>query len=79
MIRTLSKNLVQFTKGSLFSNRVCSRLSSTEPSDDCPLDSVTYEKVCSETLDGLTDYFDEILDSETSLKSADVVYSVSKR
>ncbi|KAL5275871.1 FXN family protein [Megaselia abdita] len=77
IIRNVTRNLVQFTKYSLFSSRL-TRLSSTNTkADDCPLDSVTYERVCSETLEGLADYFDEILDSDNSLKSTDVVYSVS--
>lgn len=74
IIRSLARNLAHFTKGSLFS---VSRLSSTHTPDDCPLDSQTYERVCEETLESLTDYFEEILEADNTLKAPDVVYSVS--
>lgn len=78
MIRSVTKSLADFTKKSLLTSRVSSRFSSSNTApDECPLDSVTYERVCSETLEGLTDYFDEILDKDTTLKSTDVLYSVS--
>lgn len=40
------------------------------------IDSVFFEKVCEETLDSLSEYFEEIIDNSTYLKSADVSYSV---
>lgn len=40
------------------------------------LDNVTYEKVCSETLDSLSDYFDEIVENDSHLVAADVSYGV---
>jgi len=33
--------------------------------------------VCNETLDSLSDYFEEIIEEAAQLKSADVSYSVS--
>jgi hypothetical protein len=42
-----------------------------------PLTPVTYEQVCNETLDSLSEYFEEIIEEAAQLKSADVSYSVS--
>jgi len=36
-----------------------------------------YEQVCNETLDSLSEYFEEIIEEAPQLKSADVSYSVS--
>lgn len=41
------------------------------------VDSVRFEKVCEETLESLTDYFEELVEDATHLKSTDVSYSVS--
>ncbi|XP_034489601.1 frataxin homolog, mitochondrial [Drosophila innubila] len=41
--------------------------------DSC-LDSVTYERVCSETLDALSDYFDELTENATDVAGTDVGY-----
>lgn len=42
-----------------------------------PLTPLKYEQVCNETLDSLSDYFEEIIEEAAQLKSADVSYSVS--
>ena len=42
-----------------------------------PLTPITYEQVCNETLDSLSEYFEEIVEEAAHLKSADVSYSVS--
>ena len=36
----------------------------------------TYEQVCSETLEALFEYFDNLIESTPSLKSADITYGV---
>ncbi|KAH8343361.1 hypothetical protein KR059_008868, partial [Drosophila kikkawai] len=43
------------------------------------LDSATYERVCSETLDALCDYFEELTENAADLQGSDVAYSVSFR
>lgn len=39
-----------------------------------PLDNVTFEQVCDETLESLAEYFEEIIEESRFLKEADVVY-----
>lgn len=41
------------------------------------VDPVVYEEICSETLESLCDYFEEIIDDAANLKGADITYSVS--
>uniref|UniRef100_A0AAG5D1B5 ferroxidase n=1 Tax=Anopheles atroparvus TaxID=41427 RepID=A0AAG5D1B5_ANOAO len=38
------------------------------------IDSVTFETVCSDTLESLCDYFEELIDATPALKSADVTF-----
>lgn len=46
--------------------------------EDDLLDIATFEKVCDETLDSLTEYFEELVEAATHLKAADVYYGVSR-
>ncbi|XP_067008480.2 frataxin, mitochondrial [Anabrus simplex] len=39
-----------------------------------PLNSVTFDQVCDETLDSLSEYFEELIESCNHLESADVTY-----
>lgn len=48
----------------------------TDPLGSALLDLVIYEAVCSDTLEGLCEYFDDLVESTPHLKSADVNYSV---
>lgn len=41
------------------------------------MDLVTFEAKSTETLEALTDYFDELVESDPKLAKADVAYSVS--
>lgn len=41
------------------------------------MDLAAYELLSSETLESLTDYFEEIVDADPKLAKADVAYSVS--
>lgn len=41
------------------------------------LDLVSYETICSDTLEGLCEYFDELVELAPHLKNADITYSVS--
>ncbi|XP_058055400.1 frataxin homolog, mitochondrial [Anopheles bellator] len=53
-------------------------LSSKNPSDSIPtspINSATFEAVCSDTLESLCDYFEEMVEETTSLNQADVTYS----
>lgn len=43
-------------------------------STETELSSVQYEKVCDETLDSLTEYFEELVEAATHLPDADVSY-----
>lgn len=40
------------------------------------VDSNVFEKVCEETLESLTEFFEEIVESKETLKNGDVTYSV---
>lgn len=48
----------------------------TDPLSSALLDLVIYETVCSDTLEGLCEYFDDLVESTPHLRSADVNYSV---
>lgn len=45
-------------------------------SDARVLNELDYEKYCAETLEALTDYFDELVESSDAFTAADVVYKV---
>ncbi|XP_061393791.1 frataxin homolog, mitochondrial [Musca vetustissima] len=47
----------------------------TEHVVDSILDHATYERVCVETLDGLNDYFEQLLESVESIPDSDLAYS----
>lgn len=49
---------------------------STSPAQEELIDSNVYEKVCEETLDSLSEYFEELVEVASHLKSADVSYGV---
>lgn len=44
--------------------------------DFSELSSVQYEKICDETLDSLTEYFEELVEAAAHLSDADVSYGV---
>lgn len=51
---------------------------SPDYSSEAPLmDLLAYETVSSETLEGLTDYFEELVEAEPKFVNADIAYSVS--
>lgn len=41
------------------------------------MDLLTYETLSSETLESLTDYFEELVEAEAKFANADIAYSVS--
>lgn len=60
-------------------NSIClnrSYCTPTDPLGSALLDLMTYEAICSDTLEGLCEYFDDLVESTPHLKSADVNYSV---
>lgn len=57
--------------------RLCSSTKPTEHVVDSVLDHATYERVCTETMDGLNDYFEELLESVDNIPGSDIAYSVS--
>lgn len=77
--RILSSSPVPYTKAVLQRKSQSSNRRSygneieTESSS---LDSATYERVCSETLDALCDYFEELTESAPDVPGSDVAYSV---
>ncbi|XP_016947987.1 frataxin homolog, mitochondrial [Drosophila biarmipes] len=50
------------------------RLFSSQIEAESTLDSATYERVCSDTLDGLCDYFEELTENASELQGTDVAY-----
>jgi len=48
--------------------------SNTETSTETELSSLQYEKICDETLDSLTEYFEELVEAAAHLPDADVSY-----
>lgn len=48
-----------------------------DPVGSALLDLVSYETICSDTLEGLCEYFDELVETAPHLKNADITYSVS--
>lgn len=51
--------------------------SQQDPVGTALLDLVSYETICSDTLEGLCEYFDELVELAPHLKNADITYSVS--
>lgn len=51
---------------------------STDNLQEEHIDPVVFEDICNETLESLCDYFEELIDQDSSLKGADVTYSVSE-
>ena len=41
------------------------------------MDLVTFESVCGDTIESLTDYFEELVEADPKLAKADIAYSVS--
>lgn len=59
------------------SNRNFSVFSKSPDYSEVPLmDLATFESLSSETLESLTDYFEELVESDPKLKNADIEYSV---
>lgn len=50
---------------------------STAPNENELIDSLTFERVCEETLESLSEYFEELVENSQHLNASDVAYSVS--
>lgn len=53
------------------------QLFSTQVINSDEVDPLLYEKVCEETLESLSDYFEQLVEESSNLDTADVSYSVS--
>jgi len=53
------------------------RFFSSQIETESTLDSASYERVCSDTLDGLCDYFEQLTENAPELQGTDVAYGVS--
>ncbi|EDX17472.1 GD16083 [Drosophila simulans] len=51
------------------------RFFSSQIETESTLDGATYERVCSDTLDALCDYFEELTENASELQGTDVAYS----
>ncbi|KAH8351277.1 hypothetical protein KR084_007438 [Drosophila pseudotakahashii] len=60
---------IQFAESSA-NKRFFSSQNETEPT----LDTATYERVCSDTLDALCDYFEELTENASEVQGTDVAY-----
>lgn len=49
---------------------------SPEYSDVAQMDLVKFEQVCGTAIESMTEYFEEIIDADPTLKNSDVSYSV---
>lgn len=69
-ILTLRKcnNITNYSRRKIFTNNIC--FSSQVD------DTIDFEEICSETLESLSDYFEELIEGAPNLKGADVIYSV---
>ncbi|CAB3257861.1 unnamed protein product [Arctia plantaginis] len=62
--RNTSRNIIE--------RRFASSSSSTQV---CDIEPAVFEEICSETLESLCDYFEEIVESDPNLKGADITYT----
>ena len=70
--------LYPLQKGFRNDSRQFSVFSKSPDYSEVPLmDLVTYETLSSETLEALTDYFEELVEAEPKFANADIAYSVS--
>lgn len=79
-IATISPTLVRFTEiaGLISQRRNFSVFSKSPEYSEAPLmDLVTFESSCNDTLESLTDYFEELVETDPNLQNADIGYSVS--
>ncbi|XP_046963358.1 frataxin homolog, mitochondrial [Vanessa cardui] len=76
---SLQNNPIKKTLQSLFyNNNSSSRLfssSSQESQISDNLSPAVYDKICTETLESLSEYFEELIDQSSNLKGADVTFS----
>lgn len=71
-VRYISQKVAQ----SIWLNRTYCTPPRTDPLGSALLDLVIYEAVCSDTIEGLCEYFDDLVECTPHLKTADVNYSV---
>lgn len=79
-LSTISPAILQTHRKVEFYNerRNLSAFSKSPDYSEVPLmDLVTFESICSDTLESLTDYFEELVEADPQLQKADIAYSVS--
>jgi len=57
-------------------NKYCTQFPKVESLGTSQIDLNTFDNVCTDTLESLCDYFEELCETTPHLKSADVTYSV---
>ncbi|XP_065366200.1 frataxin homolog, mitochondrial [Calliphora vicina] len=73
--RVINSAIASSSKTNLTEFRYCSNNKPTEHVVDSVLDQTTYEKVCTETMDGLNDYFEALMESVETIPGSDIAYS----
>uniref|UniRef100_A0A2M4C0Z6 ferroxidase n=1 Tax=Anopheles marajoara TaxID=58244 RepID=A0A2M4C0Z6_9DIPT len=76
--KTLASNTVHLTRNDgIAGYRLMRSMSSHDTAATAAptIDPVTFEAVCSETLESLCDYFEELVEETSTLTQADVMYS----
>lgn len=80
MLKTskISSTILQNKQNSILSQRFCSKFSKSPDyvADSQLMDIAIFEPLCMETLEALTDYFDEVVEADEKLAKGDVAYSV---
>lgn len=74
--RIINPEIISNFQINIFSLRHCSTTKPTEHVVESVLDHAAYERVCTETMDGLNNYFEELLESVDTIPGSDIAYSV---
>ncbi|XP_017460668.1 PREDICTED: frataxin homolog, mitochondrial isoform X1 [Rhagoletis zephyria] len=72
--RLSSKYFLSLCHGRTTFRTYASTNENKEGTNESALDSIKYERVCSETLDALCDYLEELIENAKTLSSSDVAY-----
>ena len=80
MLKTskISSTILQNKQTLILSQRFCSKFSKSPDyvADNQLMDVAIFEPLCLETLEALTDYFEEVVEADEKLAKGDVAYSV---
>lgn len=56
--------------------RFSDKSTQSDPVGTALLDLVSFESICSDTLEGLCEYFEDLVEAAPHLKNADITYGV---